>query len=105
MSFSCALARIRQLQFLEQGVEVLLGADGEAELVLAFAVGRALGALVPLPRLRLGQGVAAHEFLVAGQHLVAVAALRGVAQARLGDPLHRDADDFLALDVTERRAP
>src|SRR5262249_53075610 len=54
-----------------------------------------------LASLGLRQGVAADELLVAGQHLVAVAALAGVAQARFGDPLHRDRDDLLALHVAE----
>ncbi len=44
------LGHVRQLQLLEEHVQVLIGADGEAEIVLALAVGRALRALVRLAR-------------------------------------------------------
>jgi len=97
LSWSC---QVRQLQLLEEDVEIFHGADGEAEIVLALAVRRALRGPSRRPRvLGLGKVSPWTKLLVAGEHLIAVAApdtwrRRGSAMA-----LHRDRDTSFAAHV------
>jgi hypothetical protein len=96
------LDEVRKLQLLEQDVEIFIAAEGEAEIVLALAVGAAFAAAPAATTLRLRQLVAGDELLVAGMDVLAGAALAGMVEARLLDALAGDVDHFLGVDISQR---
>ena len=94
-----ALHHVRQLEVLEEDFEELVARQHEGEVVLGLAVGRAPPAAPAGARRRLVDAVAGAEGLVAGQHVLAQAALGRMVEGRLANPVGRHRDVAAAVDV------
>src|SRR5258708_30769670 len=97
--------QIWKLEVLEEDVENLVLAHGEFEVVFRFSGGRRVFAgASALARRRFLDLVARYEFLIAGQHEIALAAFLGIKpEARLFCPLRGDADFAPLRDVSDTR--
>src|SRR5271169_3198869 len=89
--FELGLGEVRELQVLEQDVEILVPAESELKRILSAAVRAAFPTARTSATLgRAGQGVALAELLVARKHVALVPAIRGEPESRLADPFRRN---------------
>ena len=98
-SLSLTLIEVGQLQIVEEQVEELFLGEREGELVLALAVGAALAAAPAAAALRLGDLVADLVFLVARQHVVALAGVAAEREGGLAQALGADGDLLRAFGL------
>src|SRR5215213_5182586 len=96
-----ALCHVRQLEVLEEEVEVFLLRQDETELVLSLAVAAAFRAASATGLSLLRQGVARHELLVSGQHGLALTAGALPLESRLADAVDRDRHLAALVDVLD----
>ena len=95
------LDEVGQLEVVEEQVEELFLGEREGELVLALAVGTALAAAPAPAALGLGDLVADLVFLVARQHVVALAGVAAKREGGLAQALRADRDLLRALGLRD----